>query len=114
MNSLRRRFTTWLLAATAILAVAAGASLYLYVRAALFKQFDAGLRAKTQAIGSLLRVEDDGRYAMDFSDESMPEYLPGHREEFFQIILPGKKTVARSASLKGRDLVTPSQFETSA
>ena len=36
MNSLRRRFTTWLLAATAILAVAAGASLYLYVRAAMF------------------------------------------------------------------------------
>lgn len=105
MKSLRRRFTVWLLVATMVLAITAGASLYLYLREAMLQQFDAGLTAKIQAIASLLRVEIDGSYAMDFSDESMPEYLPGRNAEFFQIVLPGRATLQRSASLKGRDLV---------
>ncbi|HEY1685670.1 MAG TPA: hypothetical protein VGG19_12960 [Tepidisphaeraceae bacterium] len=82
MISLRSRFTYWSLGTTALLAALAGASLYLYVRTALYREFDAGLRSRAQLIGSLLRIEDNGQYGMDFSDESMPEYLPGRRPEW--------------------------------
>lgn len=104
MNSLRRRFTLWSLGATAVMAVLAGASLYFYVRAVLYHEFDAGLRTRAQLIGSLLRIEDNGSYGMDYSDESMPEYLPGRRPEYFQVILANGTTLDRSESLKGGNL----------
>jgi signal transduction histidine kinase len=108
MISLRRRFTFWSLGAVALLAAVAGISLYLYVRSALYREFDAGLHTRAQVIGSLLRIEDNGKYGMDFSDESMPEYLPGHHPEYFQILSPDGTTLERSKSLKGKNLVAAS------
>ena len=108
MISLKRRFTFWSLGAAALLAIVTGVSLYLYVRTTLYGELDAGLRTRAQVVGSLLRIEDDGNYGMDFSDESMPEYLPGNRPEYFQVIAPGGHTLERSESLKGGNLLPAS------
>ncbi|HEY1684042.1 MAG TPA: ATP-binding protein [Tepidisphaeraceae bacterium] len=106
MISLQRRFTFWSLGGVAVLSVVTAASLYIYVRTALYRQFDAGLRTRAQTLGSLLRIEDDGRYAMDFSDESMPEYLAGAKPDYFQIFGPDGAVLEKSESLKGTNLIS--------
>lgn len=108
MTSLRGRLTVWLVGMTAALTVCAGTWLYLYVRHEVVHEFDIALAAKAHAIGSLLRLQPDGRYEFDFADDSMPEYLPGRKPEFFQIVGPDHTTLERSVSLAGADLVPPS------
>ncbi|HWB52678.1 MAG TPA: histidine kinase dimerization/phospho-acceptor domain-containing protein, partial [Tepidisphaeraceae bacterium] len=111
MTSLRRRFAIWFLSATAILAMAAGAFLYLYVQSAIYSEFDSGLHAKLQVIGSLLRIENNGSYSMDFSSQSMPEYLVHRHPEYFEVFLSNGKPLERSESLKGQDLITPTAVD---
>jgi signal transduction histidine kinase len=99
MKSMRRQLTWWLVTTTILLVVAASAALYIYVRSALFKEFDAGLFAKAEGLSALFRIESDGQYDLDLTDQSLPEYLPGRRPEYFQIFMDGK-VFEQSPSMK--------------
>jgi signal transduction histidine kinase len=112
MKSMRFQLTWWLVTTTIVLVLIASVALYVYVRLALFKEFDAGLYARAQGLAALLRIESDGRYDLDLSDQSLPEYLPGRRQEYFQVFVNGK-LLEKSRSLKDRLLQIPSDSLTS-
>jgi signal transduction histidine kinase len=110
VNSIQRRLTVGLLAATTILSLAAGLWLYAYVRAALIQQFDSSLAAKAHALAELLHFDKGKQVDLDFEPESMPEYLPGPWAEYFMVIQPGATgttVITRSPSLGGNDLLDP-------
>jgi signal transduction histidine kinase len=90
MKSMRQRLTWWLVTTTILLVICASATLYIYVRSALIREFDAGLFAKAQGLASLLRIERDGRYDLDLTDQSLPEYRPSLKPEYFQIFIDGQ------------------------
>lgn len=111
MISIQRQLMTRLCAAMLLLAAIWGVGLYVYVRNEAIEQFDDALLVKSQTLGSLMRQQDDGRYSMEYSDESAAEFAPGTDAEYFQIIWPGHGTIERSRSLAAAELVNPAAAE---
>lgn len=107
MSSIRKRLTARLVTVTAVLSLCAGVSIYAYIRQAMLKQFDAGLATKAQAIASLLIIEPDGSYELEFDEQSMPEYSTKHKPEFFIVISSSGATIKCSRSLDGKTLFDP-------
>src|SRR3954470_14399468 len=103
--SLRRRLIFWLVGSTIALGLCAGSGVYLYVRHALVHEFDRALAGKAHLLGSLMRIDADhpGKIGFDFADEAMPEYLPGRRAEYFEVLLPTDAVLERSRSLRDTD-----------
>jgi len=106
MRSLRRRllFSTGI--ATAAVLSALAIALFALMRSSLLQQFDDSLLAKAQALAALVEVEK-GKIELDRAENGMPEFERGEKPEYFQIWLADGRTLARSASLKGRDLKRP-------
>jgi signal transduction histidine kinase len=102
--SLRRRLIFWLVGSTIGLGLCAGSGVYFYVRHALLHEFDRALGAKAHLLGSLMRIDSDhpGKIGFDFADASMPEYLPGRRAEYFEMLMPGT-VIERSRSMRDGD-----------
>jgi two-component system sensor histidine kinase QseC len=77
-----------------------GAVLYLYVRAALLRQFDQSLLAKARALAMLVERSREGHLEFDFLPTAMPEFISAAGGEFFQMRRQDGTTFARSPSLQ--------------
>jgi len=97
VTTIRQRLTRKLGLTIGLLIAAGGLAVYLCARTALQGQFDAGLRAKAQAL-STLTEQKAGKVEIDFSDENMRSFEMGGRD-FFELRLVDGTTVERSRSL---------------
>ncbi|MBN1509658.1 MAG: sensor histidine kinase N-terminal domain-containing protein [Sedimentisphaerales bacterium] len=104
MRTLRTRLLIGTGAGATIVLLAAGILLYTLVRGALWREFDESLAAKARSLAAMAEQEN-GKLELEFDDANLPEFRPSDHAEFYQVRLPGARTVARSASLEGRDLV---------
>ena len=103
MISIRRRLTIRLLLTVGLVTGGVAAGLYIGVRAALTREFDAVLEAKAVSIESAARW-DGNRVDLDFDPAIMPWYRPGHHAEYFVVrdVQEGRspsQPIARSPSL---------------
>ncbi len=98
MTSLRARLAWPLLAGTCVAFIVAGAVLHANARSALTDQFDAGLRARSNALASLLERDEDS-IEFDYTDAAMPEYAAGPEASFFALWWPDATEASRSPSL---------------
>ncbi len=98
MKTIRRELTRKLLLAAGLLLGAGCLTVYFCARAALQSEFDAGLRAKAQALATLTE-QKGSRLEMDFSDEHMPAFEKGGAD-FFELWDAESRTVERSRSLR--------------
>jgi signal transduction histidine kinase len=104
MRSIRNRITFALVVAGALLLVALALATYAGARALLREQFDDGLRARLQAITSLLQWKP-GAVELDYKGEFMPEFEKPDGEFFFQVWTEHESpALERSHSLGGSDL----------
>jgi signal transduction histidine kinase len=101
-GSIQRHLAVRLLVLTFIIMMAAGAGIYLYVRATLWAQFDASLAAKARILSSLMKWEISGSRAQlnfEYPEGSMPEFGRGEHAEYFEFAREGGESIARSPSL---------------
>src|SRR5581483_8210156 len=103
MKSIRKQLTVSLLIGFGLLLALGTGALYFSTREMLLRDFDALLLTKARALASLTEIHN-GNVSVDFDDELMPEFAAGQREAFFQMWLPDGRVLARSGSLRGRDL----------
>jgi len=101
--SIHKRLLCGLLVGLLMLFAVSGGLLYFYVRTVLTRQFDAALAAKAHAVCSLIK-QSDGGVELDFSAESIPEFGPTGRFDFFQIWRENGTVLQRSPSLGRNDL----------
>ena len=105
--TIRARMSRTLLLAFLPLVLAAGAGLYLFVRAALIARVDDGLFARAQSLAGMLGFEPTG-LELDPTGDALPQYESSDSGEFFQVwtLADGApaSVVARSESLDGADL----------
>jgi signal transduction histidine kinase len=92
-----------LLVSLLVLLGVCGAVLYLWVRAALYRDFDAALLAKARAIATLVTREDDGVLEFEFNPDLMPEFRGGEGAEYFELRNGEGTILERSPSLRGHD-----------
>jgi signal transduction histidine kinase len=103
--SLRR---VLLIAGTALLCLL-GMAVFWRVRYVIGQQFDADLRARSEALVALLHWGKDGRVVLDYKGEYMPEYETRAGGYFFQIWRGDADSVLeRAHALQGENL--PQQF----
>src|SRR5581483_8345084 len=103
MKSIRKQLTVSLLIGYGLLLALGTGALYFSTREMRLRDFDALLLTKARALASLTESHN-GNVSVDFDDELMPEFAAGQREAFFQMWLPDGRVLARSGSLRGRDL----------
>jgi heavy metal sensor kinase len=106
MSSLRSRLLIGTALATAAVFLLAGAALHAMMQAKLLAEFDSSLEKKARTLADLVEQEG-GRIELEFEEANMPEFRRDERPEFFQVWLSDGRPLARSPSLKGRDLATP-------
>lgn len=102
--SIHQRLILGLLGGMLLLFAASGTLLYGYLRTVLTSQFDAALAAKAHALSGLIKQESDGSLELDFSADSLPEFGPRGRSDYFQVWRADGTSLQRSASLAGVDL----------
>ncbi len=98
MRSLRRQLTIGLLVAFTLLLGGGGALVYWSVRASVYDQFDAALKAKALVVMTDTQISA-GRVKVYFSDRFLREFDRTVATEFFQVFDAQGQTVARSDSL---------------
>jgi signal transduction histidine kinase len=103
MKTIRAKLTRKLLLTAGLLLGAGCVTVYVCARAALQGEFDAGLRAKAQALATLTE-QKGSRLEMDFSDEHMPAFEKGGAD-FFELWDAESRTVERSRSLRDGHLL---------
>ncbi len=113
MRSIRRQLIVGLLVSLLVLLGVCGAVLYLWVRAALYRDFDAALLAKARAIATLVTREDNGALEFEFSPDLMPEFRGGQGAEYFEVRTDEGAILERSPSLRGHDFPHLSRAEKS-
>jgi heavy metal sensor kinase len=101
-HSIQQRLALRLVLFTFLMVIAAGTALYVYVRAALWRQFDAALEIKARGLASFAKLEvkqDAPRLEFEYQAAAMPEFSRAEHPEFFQITREDGSSVARSPSL---------------
>jgi two-component system sensor histidine kinase QseC len=112
MRSIGRQLTISLLVTFALLMAAGGVAVFLAVRAALYAQFDAGLRVKALMVITATE-QRRGKINVRFSDRFLREFDDDVATNFFQVWSTGETvSIERSDSLGRNDL--PRQFGTMA
>jgi signal transduction histidine kinase len=108
MNSIRRHLTLSLLAGFAVLLGVGCGAIYVLARAALYREYDTGLRARALTMASLPKAEH-GRIEFEFREQPA---LGGETNvtEFFQFYAEHGGSLRRSRALGRNDL--PAQFGT--
>lgn len=61
-----------------------GALLYMFVKGELLDRLDDGLEIRAQALTGML-VTQNGKFELNFADETMPQYGAGATNEYFQV-----------------------------
>lgn len=104
MTSIRRRMTLTLLVVCSLLWGCGGVVLYLVLRAGLVAEFDQALEATALTLQPMTEFTQ-GRIEFDAGGELMPSFgRSAPRPDYFQIALPDGTTLARSPSLRKKDL----------
>jgi signal transduction histidine kinase len=104
MKTIHARLVVTLLAAGCLLLTLLAIVVYGRTRGLLTAQFDDGLRARSQALVSLLQWHERG-VELDYKGEYMPEFEHRRGGFFFQVwIEETGRVLERSHSLKGDDL----------
>jgi signal transduction histidine kinase len=103
-GSIQRRLRGKLVIGLLLLTVAAGGAIYLYVRSALLRQFDAALSARADGLSVLVEHTRGGSIEFEFSPLSMPEFSASSLSDFFVVLDDRGKLFAASPSLKGMPL----------
>ncbi len=88
MTSIRRTLTVRLLVWMGLLVLLAGGGLYVGIRGALLRQFDATLHARASMLQSGTKW-DGTKVDVDFAPEAMPWYRAGPGAEYFEVELIG-------------------------
>jgi two-component system sensor histidine kinase QseC len=117
MRSIRRYLTAWLLAGFALLWVAAGAGIYLLVRAGLLKAIDAELALDAGVIRHAMRgrepedagIRPDGRAFSRMLEGRVPAYQRPGSGAYYQAWTGYGRLLERSPSLGDRSLVFPAR-----
>ncbi|MGQ9651312.1 MAG: sensor histidine kinase [Phycisphaerae bacterium] len=104
MRTLRARLLIGTGVGATVVLLASGILLYALVRSALWREFDESLVAKARSLAAMTEQEN-GKIELDFDEADLPEFRRSDHAEFYQVRLPGGRTIARSASLEGRDLI---------
>lgn len=106
MNSIRQRLTRRLLFTLVALIGGGAFTAYLCARAALQSQFDAMLRARADALISL--IEQNGeRVELESSEEILRDYAEGSPRAFFEFWLADGSPFQHSRSLRDAHLPRP-------
>lgn len=103
MKSIRRQLTRALLVVLVLLLGGGLTGIYFLVRAEMIEAFDDTLRAKAEAISTLMMV-DDGQLTVNFSDKFMRGFDDDDPKEFFEIWNEHGVSVQTSESLGSRHL----------
>lgn len=103
MTSIRRHLTIGLLAACVLLLAVSGAVVWLLVRGALLRQFDASLRARAVFLQANVE-EDDGALELELPLEPLAPSGEAMAPVFFQAWTGSGVTALKSESLGGLDL----------
>jgi signal transduction histidine kinase len=103
-RSIQSRLTIALTATAIVLSASVGIMLYRVIGAGMVQNFDRGLRAKGQAVVSLVSLESGGVLDFEFNEAAMPEYRPGKHAEYFQIRFADGTLYSRAKSLGDADL----------
>lgn len=90
------------LATVAVLALL-GTTIYLSVRHAMLSEFDAALRATSNALASMTEQTDHG-IRFEAALQQMPEFTAGHPPAYYESWMSGGRVLARSPTLGTRDL----------
>jgi len=104
MKSIRQQLTWQLLVLMAAVSLTGGVGTYLYVRHALKRQFDDGLRAKALAMTRLVAWSIEGKLMLEIPQDELAEFRHSTRPDYFEVWLPNGKVFAKADSLKGGDL----------
>lgn len=110
MRSLRWQLLISASLAGAIVLGLLGLSVYIAMRHALVREFDASLRSDARLLASMIQQKNDGRLDFEFDSKQMPEFLSDRRARYFQIWqVKDGKVIARSPSLRDKSLDRPSR-----
>jgi len=104
VRTLRARLLIGTGVGATVVLLGSGILLYALVRNALWREFDESLVAKARSLAAMTEQEN-GKIELDFDEANLPEFRPSDHAEFYQVRLPGGRTIARSASLEGRELI---------
>jgi len=103
MRTLRARLLIGTALGTGLVLSASALALYMVVRAALRAEFDEALGSKARSLAALVEQDRDA-VELEFDDDSLPEFKPSQRAEYYQFWTSDGHVLARSSSLGRRDL----------
>ena len=105
MRSLGRTLLVGTTVGTTVVLVAAGALLYLLIRAGLFDEFDRSLVDKARTLASTIEQEE-GKLDLEFEELDLYELQSPDRLGYLQVSAADGTVLYRSPSLGGADLKT--------
>ncbi len=103
MRSLRGALILWLLVGIGLLVTAAGLLLDRRIGSRLRQDFDDELIAEARSVMAVAE-QHDGEVTVELSPGLLPQFEAGREADYFEVWLPGRRVLARSRSLGGRDL----------
>jgi two-component system heavy metal sensor histidine kinase CusS len=103
MRSLGRTLLVGTTVGTTVVLAAAGAVLYLLVRAGLFDEFDRSLVDKARTLASAIEQEE-GKLDLEFEELDLYEFQSADRLGYLQVSAADGAVLYRSPSLGGADL----------
>ena len=103
MRTLRARLLVGTAVGTGLILSASALVLYMVVRAALWAEFDEALGSKARSLAALVEQEGDV-VELEFDEDSLPEFKPSQRAEYYEFWTFAGGVLARSSSLGDRDL----------
>ena len=112
MKSIQGRLTVYIIAGTALLLLAVGLILDTQLSKQFDREFNRSLLAKALTMVTLAE-QDDGEVEFDLVEDLAPEFKPGVRPEYLQLLFQDGTVLRKSSSLGDADLqisaATPDQ-----
>ncbi len=103
MRTLRARLLVGTAVGTGLVLSGSAAALYALISGRLWTEFDEALRSKARSLAAL--VEQDGDVIeLELDEDSLPEFKPSDRAEYYQLWTRDGDVISRSSSLDGGDL----------
>ena len=103
MRTLRARLLVGTAVGTGLVLSGSAAALYALISDRQWTEFDGALRSKARSLAAL--VEQDGDVIeLELDEDSLPEFKPSDRAEYYQLWSLDGDVISRSSSLDGGDL----------
>jgi signal transduction histidine kinase len=103
MKSIQGRLTVYMVAGTALLLLAVGLILDIQLSKQFDREFNRSLLAKALTMVTLAK-QDNGEVEFDLVEELAPEFKPGVRPEYLQLMFQDGTVLRKSSSLGEADL----------